>query len=162
MKFVLTFLASLTLVAACSATDEESIDSAASDSVQQLPMPEIVDPIDVATVNGMRDQWVSAFASGDASQVDFMFTGDAVFLPPDHAALSGNDEPIHPGVRLFDRFTAELALSDELKIADGDWAYYMATYALSLTPKGSGNTIEDSGQFFTSWNWVEDSPKSKV
>lgn len=153
------------IASGCSASDSGSAVPVISDTVEKAPVrsspqkrAEDFDPADVAAIRDMRDHWVSAIATGDAAPVDFMFTGDAVFSLPNHAALSGGDSLSARPV--FDRFTAELVLDEQSErfVTDGGnpkkmkklpWVSYYAKYALTLKPKGGGNAIKGNGQFMT-------------
>ena len=111
----------------------------------------MLDPIDISTLNNMRNEWIAAFAAGDPEPVDFMFTRDAIF------------EPLRPTPALFDNYDSELSFRNEGHIQNGDnWVSYRSDYTLLLTPKGGGETIEETGRFYTQFRRGEDGLLSPI
>ena len=117
------------------------------------------DTADVAAMRKARDQWVSAFAAGNAAAVEFVFTSDAVFSLPVHASLPAGDSPAS-AKQLFDRFTARLTFDEQSEqfVTDGGdprkmtklpWVSYYAPYTLTLTPRNGGAPVQSQGQFMT-------------
>lgn len=175
MRFVLTVIVTivfLAVLAGCSATQQESAANTTSGAVQKAPVRETFktaeefDPADVAAIRDIRNQWISAFAAGNAAPVEFMFTSDAVFSLPAHPSLPGNDSA--PSAKqVFDRFTARLALDEQSEqfVTDGGdprkmtklpWVSYYSGYTLTLTPKSGGDAIKGSGRFMTRFHRQSD------
>lgn len=159
MRFVLTFIILAALIAlftACSATTPEPTANASSDAAQKTAVRETFktaaefDPVDLAAIRDVRNQWVSAFGAGNAKPVEFMFANDAVFNLP--AQISAKET--------FDRFTANLVFDEnsEQFVTDGGdprkttklpWVSYYSAYRLTLTPKNGGEPVESKGRFMT-------------
>lgn len=167
MRFVLACIGIVLLTAVgCSPTQQEAAANAAPAApVQKAPVrdstfksAEEFDPADVAAIHAVRDQWVSAFAAGNARPVEFMFTSDAVLELPAHRSLSGSDSA-PSAQQVFDRFAAKLALDGKSRfVSDGGdprkmkklpWVSYYAGYTLTLTPKSGGDAVQSRGQFMT-------------
>jgi len=124
------------------------------------------DAVDVAAIRKARDQWISAFNSGNAVPVEFMFTSDAVFSLPVHASLPAGDS-LASAREVFARFNARLAFDepseqfvtdggDPRKISKLPWVSYYAAYTLTLTPKSGGDVIRSRGQFMTRFHRQRD------
>ncbi len=165
MRFVLTFIITiglLSLLAACSATPEPAA-KASSEPVQKTAVRETFktaeefDAADVAGIRDVRNQWISAFAAGNAKPVEFMFTNDAVFTLP--RSLSSGDSRAS-AKQVFDHFAAKLLFdqkSEQFVTDGGDprkttklpWISYYSRYKLTLTPKTGGNPVETEGRFMT-------------
>ena len=152
------------LLVGCSAMTEEPTDSIVADQIasdrrtHEFPLrvlnitgPPMPDPVDVATFNRMRNEWIGAFEAGDPEPVDFMFTRDAIF------------EPYRPTPELFDHYDTTLEFTNEGNIQNGDnWVSYRSDYTLSLTPKGGGETVEETGRFYTKFRRGEDGLLSPI
>ena len=163
MRLAFTLMVVLVAGLGCSTMDPAT-DSATSELALEERAPEgfrsaaEFDQDDVAAIHGLRDQWVSAFAAGDAAAVEFMLARDAIFELPEHPVLS-ESHPELLGAQLVDHFTAELSFDENSRfITDGGvpdqerklpWVSYYSEYTLALTPKGGGDTIESSGRFMT-------------
>ena len=120
------------------------------------------DSVDVAGIRDLRDQWAGAFAAGDAAPVEFMFTYDAHLQLPDdpHMPDTKAGDSVLSAAQLFDHFTAELAFDEQSEAYSSvggfrnefdklPWVTFKSDYTLSVTPKGGGDTIEQSGRFIT-------------
>lgn len=146
------------LVTGCSAMPDEATNPVAEDLVgadpsdHEFPLrvlnitgPPMPDPVDIATFNRMRNEWIAAFAAGNPEPVDFMFTRDAIF------------EPFRPTAEIFDQYDAALSFTNEGNIQNGDnWVSYRSDYTLALTPKTGGETVEHTGRFYTKFRRWED------
>ncbi len=123
---------------------------------------DVFDSVDVAGIRAWRDQWAEAFATGDGAAVEFMFTYDAHLKLPVHPDLpdaKAGDALLSPS-QVFDHFTAELAFDEESEAYSSvggfrnefdklPWVTFKSDYTLSLTPKGGGDTIEESARFIS-------------
>ena len=116
------------------------------------------DPADVGAIHKLRDEWMSAFATGNAEPVEFMFTNDALFALPSHLSLTGDNGPSVK--QLLARFAAQLVFDEKSEqfVTDGGdprkmmklpWVSYYSAYKLVLTPKHGGNPLETNGRFMT-------------
>jgi ketosteroid isomerase-like protein len=105
---------------------------------------------DVAAIRAARNQWASAFASGNPKPVEFIFTNDAVFNLPVKLSAS----------QLFERYRANLVFDEKSEqfVTDGGdprkmsklpWVSYYSAYRLTLTPKAGGKSLETNGRLMT-------------
>jgi ketosteroid isomerase-like protein len=113
---------------------------------------------DVAAIHKLRNEWISAFASGNIVPVEFMFTNDALFtLPPE---LSSKPAAASTAQHLFEKFNARLVFDEKSEqfVTDGGdprkmtrlpWVSYYAAYTLTLSPKQGGQPLQTNGRFMT-------------
>ena len=173
MRLLLAIAVAVGIVVGFLALHHVPTPPAISEADQDLAAPETAfregsefDPDDVQAMHHYRDQWASAFASGDADPVDFMFTRDALFALPEDAAVES-------AAQLFEGYTAELTFdeSSEMFVTDGGnpdkmdklpWVSYYANYSLSLTPKSGGEALESGGRFMTRFRRQSDDSLSVI
>ncbi len=91
-----------------------------------------------------------------------MFTYDAHLQLPDHPDLPdtrAGDERLSPS-QVFDHFTAELRFDEESEACSSvggfrnefdklPWVTFKSNYTLTLTPRGGGDPLEESGRFIS-------------
>ncbi len=98
MRSHLTLL-SLLLIAGCTPT--EPVEEASTTEA------------DVEAINNVVDQHVSAINSGDAAAEASLYTNDAIKMPPNQPAVTGN-EAIRSWIQnVMDQFTLKIALSSD-------------------------------------------------
>lgn len=174
MKSVFVLFAALwcLVLAACSAAKPESAAAETPKSAAKAQARETTfktadqfDPSDVAAIRKLRNEWASAFATGNAQAVEFMFTNDALFTLPSHPSLTGDNGP--SAKQLFDRFAARLVFDEKSEqfVTDGGdprkmtklpWVSYYSVYKLILTPKHGGDPLETNGRFMTRFRRQDD------
>ena len=126
---------------------------------------DVFDSVDVAGIRKQRDQWAEAFAAGDGETVQFMFTYDAHLQLPEHSDLPDTKagDSLLSASEVFDKFTAELVFDEESEAYSSvgglrrvrnefdklPWVTFKSDYALSLTPKSGGDTVEQNGRFIS-------------
>lgn len=158
MKFLYLGVALLLVLTGCGATDAppEGTVSETAESVgpvEGFRTAEEFDADDVASLRSSRDAWMTAFATGDAEALEFVFAKDAVTALPTDIRDMGAEE-------FFSTYDAEITFdeSSEQFITDGGdprvmpklpWVSYYADYELRLTPKAGGEAIENRGRFMT-------------
>ena len=132
MRFHLTLL-SLLLIVACAPTAVEPVEEATE--------------ADVEAINSLRDEFIALDNAGDAAGLASLYTNDAVLMPPNQAAVTGNQAIESWYQTTYDQFTIELTLApDEVEVV-GDWAFDRGTYMIALTPKAGGEPTEDRGKY---------------
>ena len=102
---------------------------------------------DVEAINSLRDEFIVLDNAGDAAGVASLYTNDAVLMPPNEAAVTGNQAIESWSQITFDQFTSELTLAPEEVEVVGDWAFERGTYMIALTPKADGEPMEDRGKY---------------
>lgn len=103
---------------------------------------------DTSAISSLRNEYASAWKSGDAEHVTRLYANDGVVLYPYREAVIGQSAIRTYFADFFNQFTQnnfELH-SDEVKIA-GNWAFDRGTYVVSMTPKKGGEAIEDNGKY---------------
>ena len=103
---------------------------------------------ELAAIASLRNEYVSAWKSGNAEHVARLYANDGVVLYPNNPAVVGESEILAYFKSFFDEFDPknfELT-SKEVKIA-GDWAFDRGTYLVSTTPKKGGEVLEDNGKY---------------
>jgi len=104
---------------------------------------------DVAAIRALVEQWIAAIETGDVDGVLALYTDDAVRLPPDGPAYSGKEAFEEDSSGAFEQFSFEVVWpvegTEEIVVADG-WAYHLSEYAMLVTPKEGGETMEENGK----------------
>ena len=157
MKYPLAMFLLLAGVTSCAAPGTEPIDSSegvadvVTSEVRPAPFgaqaPPLTDPVEIAAIEQLSEDWMAAFEAGDPEPVKFMFTREAIFLTAEYEALLG--DTASSAEAFFENYTARLAFTDAVNQDEGqNWASYKALFELSLTPKSGGESIELDGPFF--------------
>jgi uncharacterized protein (TIGR02246 family) len=106
---------------------------------------------DIAAINRLSRQWVSAVNAGDADAWQETFTKNFVWIPPDVRKLVGRKAVTAFGKTAFlDPF--KLRLKQRLSQIEifSPRALAIGSFTIDMTPKGGGDTIKRSGNFM----WV--------
>ena len=78
---------------------------------------------DVEAINSLRDEFIGLDNASDAAGLASLYTNDAVLMPPNQAAVTGNQAIESWFQTTFDQFTTEFTVaSEELEVV-GDWAF---------------------------------------
>ena len=102
---------------------------------------------DVEAINSLRDEFIGLDNASDAAGLASLYTNDAVLMPPNQAAVTGNQAIESWFQTTFDQFTTEFTVaSEELEVV-GDWAFDWGAYMTALTPKAGGEPTEDRGKY---------------
>ena len=102
---------------------------------------------DVEAINSLRDEFIALDNASDAAGLASLYTNDAVLMPPNEAAVTGNQAIESWFQTTFDQFTTEFTVaSEELEVV-GDWAFDWGAYMTALTPKAGGEPTEDRGKY---------------
>ena len=102
---------------------------------------------DVEAINSLRDEFIGLDNASDAAGLASLYTNDAVLMPPNEAAVTGNQAIESWFQTTFDQFTTEFTVaSEELEVV-GDWAFDWGAYMTALTPRAGGEPTEDRGKY---------------
>ena len=102
---------------------------------------------DVEAINSLRDEFIALDNASDAAGLASLYTNDAVLMPPNEAAVTGNQAIESWFQTTFDQFTTEFTVaSQELEVV-GDLAFDWGAYMTALTPKAGGEPTEDRGKY---------------
>jgi len=91
---------------------------------------------DTAAVKNVHEAFVDAYTSMDFEKFMSFIAEDAVWLPPNRLPLAGKE-----AIRAWYDFTVNDSVEasvqlDEIQVC-GDWAFRLATWNITVTPKGS-------------------------
>jgi uncharacterized protein (TIGR02246 family) len=105
---------------------------------------------DVEGLKAMRDEWQSAFETGDTNAMADLYTADGAVLPPNADPVSGR-----PAIAAFWKDFSESGLSgvveDDDAYAQGDLGYKQGQYTMT---DADGNIV-DQGKYIEIWRQVE-------
>ncbi len=102
---------------------------------------------DVEAINSLRNEFIALDNASDAAGLASLYTNDAVLMPPNEAAVTGNQAIESWFQTTFDQFTTEFTVaSEELEVV-GDWAFDWGAYMTALTPRAGGEPTEDRGKY---------------
>ena len=102
---------------------------------------------DSDAVNNVRNEFISAFNSGDAAKVASLYATDAVVMPTHQPVITGRDAIQNYNKTFFETFTATINISPIETKVFGDRALDRGTYTMQLTPKAGGSPIMDEGKY---------------
>jgi uncharacterized protein (TIGR02246 family) len=100
---------------------------------------------DVQALKNDADEWVKAVSAGDWAKVASLYATDAIFMPPNEAAVNGRAR-IQAWMSAFPKIQ-EIKLSTQQIEGRGDLAYVSGTYALTLVPQGTTPASSDKGKY---------------
>jgi uncharacterized protein (TIGR02246 family) len=104
---------------------------------------------DVEAINHVRTTHIAALNDGDVNAWVAAFANDGVQMPPNAPANLGRESIRAWSQAFLAPFRVEFTLAvDEVQVA-GDWAFERGTYTITLTPKASGEPMQDSGKYLT-------------
>jgi len=115
---------------------------------QTAPKPEEKRDVaaDTTAINALRDQFTAAFNSNDAAATAATYTGDAIAMLANQAAVEGKQAIQASYEAMFKGNAVKIALTPlETQVA-GDWAYDRGNATITVTPK-SGKPIEESSKY---------------
>lgn len=106
---------------------------------------------DHEAIDGVNQQFMSAFLAGDAGAIAVLYTEDALFLAPGMAPLQGHDQ-----IRAFLGGAMEAGISrlvlDSTKLEiHGDVAHEVGTYQMY-----AGDQMADRGNYMVVWHRGDD------
>jgi uncharacterized protein (TIGR02246 family) len=119
---------------------------------------------DQEAIDAMRQEFLKAYKTGDATALAACCSEDVVQLPPNEPAVRGKEALRTRYQSQFDRFACELlTTTEELEIA-GAWAFAWGTYKIALTPKDGAPSVQDHGKYLAifrrqpdgSWKFARD------
>lgn len=102
---------------------------------------------DSDAVNNVRNEFMSAFNSGDATKVASLYATDAVVMPTHQPMITGRDAIQNYNKTFFETFTATINISPIETKVFGDRALDRGTYTIQLTPKAGGSPMMDEGKY---------------
>ena len=117
---------------------------------QTAPKPEEKRDVaaDTTAINALRDQFTAAFNSNDAAATAATYTGDAIAMLANQAAVEGKQAIQASYEAMFKGNAVKIALTPlETQVA-GDWAYDRGNATITVTPK-SGKPMETFGKYLT-------------
>jgi len=141
-------------------------------TVACAPAPAANAPDDVAAVNALRDKFMQAYNTGDATAVGNLYTTDAISAQTHQPTETGREAIVKGATGLFSQFNAKITLmADETKTM-GDSAYDWGRYTVTLTPKSEGTPAPpvDQGRYLVllkkdtdgQWRLTKDISSSSV
>lgn len=101
---------------------------------------------DVEAIAELNRLFGDALSSGDVDRLMSMLTDDIIMMAPESPTLEGAS-----AVRArFETTFAEVALVEHWKsfetVIEGDLAYDLSHYTVTITPVGGGEAVEQSGR----------------
>jgi len=134
-----TICLSFMLLSACAPQAERKSDPVVDESTST--------EADVEAIKRVNIDLINAFNAGDVSAAVALVMEDAVDLPPNRPAIIGRE-----AIRSFlqsdvDRFAMNFADEIVEVEVEGDLAVIWSNYTVTLTPRGDGEPIENSGKW---------------
>jgi len=104
---------------------------------------------DVEAINKVREMHIAAVNDGDVDAWVATFTDDGVQMPPNALANLGSERIRAWSQAFLAPFRVQFTLFVDEVQATGSWAFERGTYKINLTPKVSGESIQDIGKYIT-------------
>ena len=98
-------------------------------------------------VSASNARFMSAFAEGNATAIGELYTDNAVFMPPNHDAISGRAEIVAALKGFMDMGIASMKLNTVEVVEHGDTAIEEGRYTLGTA---DGQTA-DVGKYIVVW-----------
>src|SRR2546421_6819546 len=101
-------------------------------------------------ITSANQKFMDAFKRGDAAAVAALYTNDATLLPPDNQMMSGR-EAIHSFWQGAMKMGIKEAKLETVGVeAQGNLAYEIGRFALTIEPGGGGGTTL-TGKYVVVW-----------
>ena len=97
-----------------------------------------------------NQNFMGAFKRGDAAGIAALYTSDARLLPPDHQMMSGTEAIQSFWQGAMDMGIKEARLESVEVETQGNLAYEVGRFALTVQPKGGGGTTL-TGKYVVVW-----------
>jgi len=111
---------------------------------------------DRVAIDQRRQRWVDLTTGGDAGGCVQLLTEDAVWFPPDMAALSGRAQVRNWMAPFFELYEYEFSVvNPQLRLA-GNWALERGVFKSFHTSRFDGRRSEHSGKYLISWRRESD------
>jgi uncharacterized protein (TIGR02246 family) len=155
MKSILILVAALLLAGCGGAASEEKKEATKAPDAKA----------DMDALNKLRDDFLTAFNSGDAAKVGDLYAEDAVQMPGDGSpTVKGRAAIVERNKGFFEQFTAKITLTPSRNAVSGDLGYDEGTYTMEATPKAKGGKpMTEEGRYVVVlqrkagvWKVVED------
>ena len=102
---------------------------------------------DVRTLNQFRERTMQAENAGDATFFEGASAEDVIVMPPGMPAVSGRTATVAFMSAFLGQFDLRIQyVSEEIRV-HGDLGFDRGTYSQTLTPKGAGEGIRESGKY---------------
>jgi uncharacterized protein (TIGR02246 family) len=94
-------------------------------------------------------QWDDAFNAGDVEGLMSLYATDAVRMEPDQPAWVGKSAIMRGFEGWFEQYDTEAKNTPEDIVIAGDWSIARISWTATITPKGDGEPIQNSGKAMT-------------
>ena len=140
-RFILSGVLCLSfmLLPACAPQPEQQAEPVA----QETPNPEA----DEAAIKSVNEQCLAALNGGDVDAIVNFILDDAVFMPPNAAALVGKAAIQSWLQTATDTYTFDETWSSEEIVVFGDWAFDRGTSKVLMTSKAGGEPVDVTGKY---------------
>lgn len=102
-----------------------------------------------AAVEAIWKEYSASLNAGDLDRWLSLWTEDGVQLPPDEGPVVGKERIRVRNRSVLERFTFDMAITNEEVGAAGDWAYARGIYRATLTPKQGGVPVLIDGKYMS-------------
>ena len=137
------------LIAACTVLNPPAVEESAEEVAAKAEA-------DVAALDQLRDDYVSAVNSGDAATIAGLHTEDAIIMWPNGPRVIGTEAIRARFEGNYELTTAELNVSTEGNSVNGDSAHSWGSFTLTVTPKAEGEPLEDEGKWVNVYKRQDD------
>jgi uncharacterized protein (TIGR02246 family) len=101
---------------------------------------------DEQAIRQIEATFVERGNAGDADGVMGCCTDDVMLMPPGAPAVAGADAVREWLAGLYEQFAVNLTTVIEDLVVEGGLAYQSTSFTWTLTPKGGGESVSESGK----------------
>ncbi len=105
--------------------------------------------LDMAEIDRLHEVHVAALNADDADAWVACFTDDGIQMPPHFGTNVGKAAVRAWSKGFLSLFTCRFNLSVEEVQVPADWAFERGRYDITLTPRASGEAMDDIGKYIT-------------
>lgn len=106
-------------------------------------------------IEASNQQFMAHFNAGQGDSLAAIYTENGRVMAPNMPVAAGRTA-IAASMGAMGTMKANLALTTESVVANGDLAVEAGTYKITLTPPGSPTPITDTGKYLVHWHKVGD------
>jgi len=102
---------------------------------------------DIRAIKQIREATMRAENAGESDFFRSVCTEDVVVMPPQMPAIAGREAAVGFMRAFLGQFDVRIGYISEETSIDKDLAYDRGTYSQTLTPRGGGASISETGKF---------------
>jgi len=112
--------------------------------------------LELKKIKQQRQEWIDAVNANDVQKVSESLSKDAVWMPTNMPAITGNKAIAEWMKPSFESFDHNFSIQNLRIKGAGNWAFEQADFISVLHPKDGGSATENHGSYVIIWRWEDD------